>query len=58
MSTKVSLLWFDTEDGGSVHIYQEAGTDEVWMERVSKLCSVEEWKAGTKQQLPPREYND
>jgi hypothetical protein len=43
MSTRVSLLYFKLDDDGEVHIFQEGGTDDVWMEQLSRLCTAREW---------------
>lgn len=50
MSTRISLLYLDLPDGASLHIYQEAFTQEVWIEETRLLCTVKQWNATEKDQ--------
>lgn len=50
MSTRISLLYLDLPDGASLHIYQEAFTQEVWIEETRLLCTVKQWNAIDKDQ--------
>jgi hypothetical protein len=61
MSTRCSLLWFSLDDwtGSGVHIYQEAGSEKVYMERTSYLCTAREWNAALEKARKAKEdWND